>query len=706
MYVAPGAELPSFGHATLHRGDVIRRVIRRMAVSLDLHGFGDWVDLTGIPDEEAWEQEAFREGCRQLGIFTARLDNVSLKTLIDVIHDGHLVVIPHRNGDYTILERQVGSRIEFTAVNGTLKHGTMSKRAVQQLFEDSDEGMLVAKRELECDTLSAHVDAAYGHDEHATPLKRFFQLLKLEANDIWTVVLFALVSGILALSTPLAVESLVNVVSWGTYLQPLVVLALILLAALGLAGVLKVLQTVVVEIIQRRQFVRIVGDLAHRFPRAKRSYLKGHYPRELANRVFDIMTIQKATAVLLLDGVSIVLTTSMGMLLLAFYHPFLLGFNVVLLLTMLSITWLLGRGGIRTSIDESIAKYKIAHWLQDVISFPAAFKVNGGEALAIERANTLAAEYLLAREGQFRVVIRQVAFAIGLQVFASTAVLGLGGWLVINRQLTLGQLVASELVVTVVVGAFAKAGKSLEKFYDLMAGIDKVGHLLDIPVDFRRGRASLPDEPVAVQWQDLEIEFGSNRRAVPAGRVEPGEHLAVLSEDSTSQSLLISALAGLSTPNSGAIEIAGMGASEAASAGLGRLVALAQNIEIFHANVAENVSLDRPGIGRDQVHKALHAVGLADVIRALPDGWDTDLTTDGYPLSREQKVRLMLARAIVAQPKVLLIDRLLDELPANERGDIWASIKQLAASCTIILTTSDSQIANQCDRQIRLQDKS
>ena len=158
------------------------------------------------------------------------------------------------------------------------------------------------------------------------------------------------------------------------------------------------------------------------------------------------------------------------MVLLAVYHPFLLGFNIVLLIAMLSIIWLLGRGGVRTSIDESIAKYKLAHWLQDVISYPGAFKINGGEDLAVEKANSLAAEYLEARESQFRVVIRQVTFAIGLQVFASTALLGLGGWLVIGGQLTLGQLVASELVVTVVVGAFAKAGKSLEKFYDFDGG--------------------------------------------------------------------------------------------------------------------------------------------------------------------------------------------------------------------------------------------
>ncbi len=176
------------------------------------------------------------------------------------------------------------------------------------------------------------------------------------------------------------------------------------------------------------------------------------------------MTIQKAAAVLLMDGLSIVLTTTIGLLLLAFYHPFLMGFAIVLVISMISITWVLGRGGVRTAIDESIVKYRIAHWMQDILAAPSAFKINGGENLAIERSNRLLTEYLEMRSYQFRVLIRQISFAIGLQVIASTALLGLGGYLVITRQLTLGQLVASELVVAVVVGAFAKLGKSLEKY--------------------------------------------------------------------------------------------------------------------------------------------------------------------------------------------------------------------------------------------------
>jgi len=691
------------GFSTLHREEVVRRVVRRIASVLDLDDFNDRLDLSGVPDSPAGEQDVLTVGCRQLGVYVKHLNSLTDEQALDVVREGHVVVILHKDGEYSIIERQLGRNVEITTVNGTLRHGTISQNLIPGILTNNEAGIYICQRELACESISSHAsDEDQEHHEHLSPFRRFVRLLRLELNDIWTVVLFALVSGVLALSTPLAVESLVNVVSWGTYVQPLIVLALILLASLGLAGVLKVLQTVVVEIIQRRQFVRIVGDLAHRFPRATQSYLKKHYPRELANRMFDIMTIQKATAVLLLDGVSIILTTILGMALLAFYHPFLLGFNIALLIAMSSIIWVLGRDGIKTSIDESIAKYEIVHWLQDVISYPGVFKINGGEDMAVEKANSLAADYLVARESQFRVVIRQVAFAIGLQVFASTALLGLGGWLVIGGQLTLGQLVASELVVTVVVGAFAKAGKSLEKFYDLMAGIDKVGHLLDIPVDPRRGRLSIDDEPCAVEWTDLTLQHGASQRRISAAQFDGGLALALAGNDLIARSLLCESVAGLSRPYGGTVTVAEMDALQAGRAGRGRLVAVANRHEVFHGTVTENVLLGRPGIGEDRCRDVLKVVGLWDTIHALPNGLSTSLETGGYPLVGDQLARLALARSIAAGPKLLVIDSLMDELPPADRLPVFEALRAAISPCTIILSTSDPALAAECDQQLEL----
>lgn len=697
--------------------ETLYTTLNQLASGLGLRVERTQVDI-GDASVEGMPQQATQELAalgKQVGLSLSEAELQNAGDIFDIVQEGYPVLLawPDR---FAVLKRVTGNRFDVAIIGKQLAFEFWSRRQLRTVLnENRDLRILVARDELECSSLSSQADHGHRHHghgnghghgdhhhEHATPWTRFLNLLWLDARDIWSIVLFALVAGVLALASPLAVESLVNVVSWGTYLQPLFVLALMLLVCLGLAGVLKILQTVVVEIIQRRLMVRIVSDLAHRFPRANLESIAGEFPRELANRVFDVLTIQKAMAVLLLDGISIVLTAGMGMVLLAAYHPFLLGFDLVLLFLMVSITWVLGRGGVRTAIAESITKYRIVHWLQDVLDSPTTFRTNGGEALAVDRASRLVAEYIDARKGQFRVVIRQVTFAIGLQVIASTALLGLGGWLVIQGQLTLGQLVASELVVTVVVGAFAKAGKSLEKLYDLLAGIDKVGHLLDIPVDPRHKQGAMPIGPAAVHWDDLNIHCGKASIATAAKTIAAGTRLAVRDDGRESKTLLLSAIVGLLKPSEGIVEIDGHDATRINTSGSENTLGYAGRLEVFRGTVRENVDLGRVAIGRGRVREALQEVGLWDDILRLEGGLDGNLQSGGYPLSRTQATLLMIARAIAIRPRLLVIDGLLDILSQQQLAWVWKTLGANDAPWTLVIATNRDDVAALCNEQLLL----
>lgn len=648
---------------------------------------------------------------RHAGIYLRETKVESAKEVFGFVREGFPVVVAAADDEFLVLEKASGRRVEASLIREKTKMETISLRNLsKRLSTNPPPRLFVGKRELSMASISSASDhhaathpGDHGHHhDHPTPVRRFIGLLALDKRDLGTIILFAAVAGTLGLATPLAIESLVNVVSWGTYLQPLIVLGLMLLTCLGLSGVLKVLQAVLVEIIQRRQFVRIVSDLAHRFPRANQASLIGEYPRELANRVFDIMTIQKATAVLFVDGVSIVLTTVIGMVLLAFYHPFLLGFNLVLLISMISITWILGRGGIRTAIDESITKYRVAHWLQDVLSTPSVFKANAGEGLAVQRANQLTSDYLHARQSQFRVVIRQITFAITLQVVASTALLALGGWLVITGELTLGQLVASELVVTVVVGAFAKAGKSLEKFYDLMAGVDKVGHLIDIQTDARHELNLTETGPVEASWGDLTFSGPTSSSKIPSATVAAGSRVAVVGDDVHGRSMLTRTLAGLVSPSAGLAQIAGYDCLHASSEGSGRLVCYAGRENLFHGTLRDNIDLGKSGISQNQVREVLGQVGLSKIIATLPDGLQTQVQTGGYPLTEPQCHQVAIARAMLPSPGLLIIDGLLDDLCSSDRDVAWQALSDPKASWTLLVNTNRDEIAALCDNQIAI----
>lgn len=688
------------------------------------------------------DSEALRLAGSQLGIRLARTD-LSAHDAWTLVADGFPVLVDGGNGQWYLLSRKTAWRLEAfpfsipaeadSELNSELDFESVSAQAAagpQQfslfqlrrlwprnkllpclLAQAALNSGLSASQTLAGTAGDSHADGHGDHHDHPTPMRRLLRLLKLESRDLWTVTLFALVAGVLSLAVPLAVESLVNTVAWGNYLQPLVVLSLILFGFLSFAGLLKLLQVIIVEMLQRRLFVRIVGDLAHRFPAARRDALEGEHPAELANRYFDIMTIQKSTALLVLDGISIVLQAAIGLVLLAFYHPFLLGFDVVLLLLMTVITILLGRGGVRTSVDESKVKYRMAHWLQDVISSPTAFRLHGGGAYAVDKANRLTVAYLMERQLHFRVLARQYAFSLILLAVASTALLGVGGWLVIRGELTLGQLVASELVVTAIVSAFAKIGKSLESFYYLLAAVDKVGHMLDIPFDpparedlFRPsadGDLPSPAAEARIRWQNLPLTFEAQEQA-PTTVIEPGTRVAITGPSGSGKSRLIDTLAGLHEPEQGFAEIAGVDVREASRTGDGRLVALARRPEIFNGSLLENVRLGRGWITTADVREVLERVNLWEEVLSLPQAAQSQLQTGGYPLTYAQGVRLMLARAIVSRPLVLLIDGIFDLLSPEERWSLWNSISTADPAATILIVTHDQRIADDCDLTLRL----
>jgi putative ABC transport system ATP-binding protein len=426
--------------------------------------------------------------------------------------------------------------------------------------------------------------------------------------------------------------------------------------------------------------------------------MDGIHGPEMANRFFDVMTLQKAIASLLVEGLSLVIQTMTGLLLLALYSPFLLAFDIVLVMAMTVMLYFLGRNAVRTAIEESLVKYRIAHWLQDVIGNPIAFQVHGGGDLVVDRANRLTVEYLAARKKHFVVLMRQTLFALMLYAVSISSLLALGGWLVLSETLTIGQLVASVSVVVVVVGAFSKIGKSLESFYDMMSAVDKVGHLIDLPTLPPSRSLDAGVGPVEVRFRGLRLE-GPSRHSVELGdlRIESGQRFAIKGEGECGKSVLMQTLCGLRNPSHGAIEIGGIDSREVNRFADGSMVSFAADVEIFHGTFQENITLNRISVCSTEVREALQLVEMWDEALALSGGLETRLQSGGYPLSGSQAARLMIARALATRPRLLVIDGTLDRLPPKMRIKIWDNISQRKNSWTIIIATYDPKIIDQCD---------
>ncbi len=522
---------------------------------------------------------------------------------------------------------------------------------------------------------------------HPSPWSRLRALMHLERDDLWIVFIYASAAGLFTLATPIAVQSLVGSVAFGTLLQPIVVLALLLLAALGFQGTLKALQTRVVESLQQRLFVRTALDLAWRLPRVKPEEAEQGFGPETVNRFFEVVTAQKTVSVLLTDGVATVLQIVIGLVVLGFYHPALLGFDLVLIVLLALVLWAPAKRGLSTSIDESYAKYEVAAWLEQLARPGAAFRGKGGAAFATERADALTRRYLQARDGHFRVLFGQTVGTLALQVFASAALLGLGGWLVVQRELTLGQLVAAELIVAAVAGSMAKLGKLLDSAYDLLTAVDKLGHLLDLELeDPERG------EPVPGHG-GIRVEVHGAHDGVSAPLtldVRAGDRVAITGARGHRLGEWLTALR---LPAAGTVSFNGVETSRARTPALREHVAFVRRGEIFEGTVLENVTVGREAVTALDARAALERVGLLDELRALPEGIDTHLFHSGAPLNPSQMTRLLVARALVGSPRLIVVDESLEGLETDARARCVAALTRDAAPWTLIALVNEPQAA-------------
>lgn len=546
----------------------------------------------------------------------------------------------------------------------------------------------------------------HGDFHSAPPWQDLIRLLRPEWRDILVVVIYALSVGVLSLATPVTAAALVNTVAFGIMFQPLLVLCIVLALCLALAAIIRVVKQVVVERLQQRLFARVVADLSYRLPRVQVAAFDRQHGPELVNRFFDILTVQKTTATLLIDGVSLGLQGLAGLLLLAWYHQLLLGFDIVMVAVLIFIVFGLGRGAIRTAIGESRAKYAVAGWIEEMARHPLAFKLAGGPEYGMNRADALTQNYLLARRAHFRVVLRQFVGFMFLQVAANVLLLGLGGYLVLMQQLSLGQLVAAEIIVTLVVSSFAKFGKQLEAFYDLLAAVDKLGHLFALPLERHEGeKASASPRPARLGIHQVTFHYDIDPRPVLdhfSLTVEPAERVAVVGPNGAGKSTLIDLVLGLREPQHGYVEFDGTDVRDYALESLRSQVSIVKNLEIFEGSVIDNVRMDRPDVSPADVRRTLQEVGLLSDILDLPEGLHTPLWTGGKPLSLGQSQRLMLARAIVGRPRLLVLDEVLDDMDRELRDEVLPAVFRRDAGWTLLVITHSHEVARLCDRRVEI----
>ena len=655
------------------------------------------------PDSSPWAR--LGQAARTAGL-RPEYRSLDLQGLRGALESGlPLVVFGSRQGMLLVGCR--GTRLEWMDVSETRWVEPRTLR--EHLWPEGGDARSSTAEVFPCllldPVLPASVLSPAGND-HASPLARLWSLGRVESQDLGVVLLTSLTIGLLSLATPLVVQVLINTVALATLRQPIIVLAGLLFTCVALVGLLRVFQRGVVEVLQRRIFVRLVADLSARLPRVRLPALEAEYGPELVNRFFDVLTVQKSAKHLLLDGLAVVLQAAVGLLLLAFYHPALLAFSVLLVLA-LGLILLPGANATQlAAIQESKAKYAVAGWLEELARNPFSFRGGAGVAWALRRADALSQSWVLSREAHFRRFLRQYAGVVGLQAVAGAGLLAVGGLLVGEGQLSLGQLVASEFVLASVLSALTKFSEKLEVWYDLTAAIDKLGHLVELPLERGSGRAGpRPPGPAHVELQQLSFRFPRSSWGLgPLDLVlEPGERCLVAGGTASGKSTLASLLLGLRDPSAGRVLLDRADLRELQLESVRDQVHLLSAVEVIQASIADNITMDSSDPPEPaELRQILDRVGLRGAVAALPDGMDTHLSPVGAPLSSGRVRALMVARALAARPRLLIIDEVLDGLSTAEQARLVEALSPPERPWSLLVFSRHPDLPGPFDRRLRL----
>ncbi|MFN6081711.1 MAG: peptidase domain-containing ABC transporter, partial [Bacteroidota bacterium] len=520
---------------------------------------------------------------------------------------------------------------------------------------------------------AAHRKGAYIH-----PLKRIFRLLQTEKKDISYIYFYAIMMGMVSLSLPLGIQAIIGLISGGLFINSVIVLMVLVILATIVSGWLQVLQLSVVEILQQRLFAKASVEFTFRIPRIKIEALHNQYAPELMNRFFDIMAIQKSLPKILIDlstaGVQIIF----GLLLLSLYHPLFIFFGLLIVALIIVIFYSTGPKAIETNLNASKYKYKVAYWLEELARSMNTFKLAGSTPLPMYKTDKLLDQYLKYRQAHFKILVKQFKAIIAFKTFITGGLLILGGILVVERQINLGQFVAAEVIILLVLASVEKLISILESVYDLITAADKVGHVTDIELEHNQGMSI---EQTSNNQTDFNLTLRNITYTYPDTtkpaienvnmEIKSGEKICICGYNGSGKSTLVKILSGLYFEFSGSLMINGMPIHEVNLHSYRS--AIADNLsdqDIFEGSIEQNISLGRNDISIADILDSIKKVHLESFIFSLPNGIKTHLQAGGYVLSKSNKEKLLLARSIAGKPKLLLIDEFFYNAEKNEKENI------------------------------------
>ncbi len=539
-----------------------------------------------------------------------------------------------------------------------------------------------------------------------SPWQRLMGLLRLEKKAVLQVFYYAIFSGLVSLSLPLGIQTIINLIQGAQITTSWILLVILVTLGVAFVGVLQLMQMRIVETIQQRIFVRSSFEFTYRFPKMKMHELRNYYPPELANRFFDTLVVQKGLSKILIDVPASVLQIIFALILLSFYHPFFIVFGMLLMILIFVVIKFTARKGMETSLQESKNKYKVAYWIQEVARCVVSFKLSGKTSLAVEKNDDLVVNYLEARESHFRILVIQFVQMIGFKVIVTAGLLTIGGALVLTQQMNIGQFVAAEIIILLVIASVERLIIGLETFYDVFTSLDKLGEVVDKDLESQTGEKPPFDDDFKLELSNVSYTVSNKHQPILSNinlEIKANSSLLIKGENGSGKSSLLRLIAGVITPTKGSVFL-GLFSLENVHINYYRShIGMSLLDETpFEGTIRENITFGNLEIFDDAIFWAIETVGLKEFIKEQPKGLETILYPDGKRMSSTIAKKIILARAIVKKPKLLILEDPLDQFEEAEANRIIKFITQPANRWSVVMVSHNPRWEKYFEHTIEL----
>jgi ABC-type bacteriocin/lantibiotic exporter with double-glycine peptidase domain len=539
-------------------------------------------------------------------------------------------------------------------------------------------------------------------------LKRFFNFLKPDSSEIKNIYMFAILSGILSLGLPLGIQMIINFIQLGQISASWMVLVLLVSLAIGFSGILTIYQLRITENLQQRIFTRSTFEFAARIPQMKLLETIKLNAGDLTNRFFDTVTLQKGLSKLLIDFTAASLQIVFGLVLLSFYHSFFIFLGILLLLMLYMIVRMTFREGYETSLKESSHKYKIASWISNIFNAKISFKMSAQNNYNVDKANGYLHNYLGARDNHFKVLVKQYTFLIIFKITIALALLIVGGLLVINQQLNIGQFVASEIIILLVLSSVEKLIISLDIIYDVFTSTEKIGQATDIPLESYNGAVveKTNENGISIVLNELSFQsplFTNSSLDSVSFSIQQNEHICIVSDTSLSVSSLYYLLTGICNKQSGTIALdniplENLNIQELRSQ-IGTVLSSDQLIDV---SIEDNIRFGNQSIELSEISALMEKLGMTNFVDQCIEKYSTQLNNEIHFIPKDSIIKLLYARAVIKKPRLLLLDEPTVGMTTSQKQPLLSHIEQLK-NTTVLIASNDQDVHKMANRIVKFE---